>query len=356
VSGLQGLALAAWLAIAATACVGLPSASYAGPQLWQTNARGDDIHVFDVGSRRLTHRLVVGPEPHGIASPQDGRVVLVSLEANGRARGELLWIDPSSFEIRHRLPVGPEPHAIAVTPDGRWVYVPCRDEHYWVVDARRREVVTRIHTGGRPHNTQISRDGRFAFLSPMGEPARVTIVDIQAGHRVVGEIPFAGSVRPPALSANGRKLFQHVDGLNGFQVADVAERRVVATIEHDRSLGWFAPHPKLGWLGPSGFQRCHGLAIRPGHSEIWSVCGAGVAVHDIASPAYEQRAHVELETKGYWITFALDGGLAFIAQSDAGRVAVVDAVTKRVVADLAVGRGPKRNLVVNTMKDLPKAE
>ena len=67
---------------------------------------------------------------------------------------------------------------------------------------------------------QVSRDGRLALLSPLGNGAQVTVVDVKAGHEVVGEISFAGSVRPSALSLDGR-LFQHVDGLNGFQVADV---------------------------------------------------------------------------------------------------------------------------------------
>lgn len=338
------LVLSATLTVA---WVGLAAPSLASSQLWQTNAHGNDIHVFDVADLRLVHRLMVGAEPHGIAAPDDGRVVFVSLESNGQERGELLWIDPSSFTVLHRLAVGPEPHAIAVTPDGRWVYVPCRDGQYWVIDARAREVVTRIPTGGRPHNTRISNDGRYAFLSPMGEGARVVVVDVEAGHRVVGEIPFAGSVRPSALSADGRSLFHHVDGLNGFQVADVAKRSVTATVEHDRPLGWFALHSKLGWVGPSGLQRCHGLAIRPDQHEIWSVCGAGISVHDMTSGAYEQRAFVELEAKGYWITFSLDGGLAFVAQSGAGQVAVVDTSSKRVIAHLAAGQGPKRNLVVD---------
>ena len=93
---------------------------------------------------------------------------------------------PRSYEIRHRMQLCREPHALAVTSDGRWIYVPCRDEHYWVVDAAKREVVARIRTGGRPHNTQISRDGRLAFVSPMGAPARVTIVDVAAGHVIRG--------------------------------------------------------------------------------------------------------------------------------------------------------------------------
>ena len=56
-------------------CFGLSAPSHAASQLWQTNAEGDDIHVFDVESRQLAQRLVVGPQPHGIAAPDDGRVV-----------------------------------------------------------------------------------------------------------------------------------------------------------------------------------------------------------------------------------------------------------------------------------------
>lgn len=72
----------------------------AGFMLWQTNSEGDDIHVFDLESRTLVRRLVVGPEPHGIAAPADSSVVHVALEANGRARGELLWIDPRHYPHR----------------------------------------------------------------------------------------------------------------------------------------------------------------------------------------------------------------------------------------------------------------
>lgn len=92
--------------------------------LWQTNSRGDDIHVFDVGTRRLLRRIVVGPEPHGLAAPRDARVVYATLEANDRSRGEVLWIDPSSYRVLHRMELCREPHAIATTPDGRFVYVP----------------------------------------------------------------------------------------------------------------------------------------------------------------------------------------------------------------------------------------
>ena len=324
----------------------LAGGARAEPLLWQTNSAGDDIHVFGLESGTLVRRLVVGPEPHGIAAAADGRTVFVTLEANARPRGELLWIDAASYEIRQRMELCREPHALAVTPDARWLYVPCRDGHWWVVDARSRAVVARIRTGGRPHNTQISADGRLAVLSPMGEPERVTLVDIAAGHAPIGEIAFAGSVRPSAVSADGR-LFHHVDGLNGFQVAELRRRAVVATLAHRTPLGWLLVHPKLGWAGPAGLQRCHGLAVSPDQTELWSACGASVTIHAIGSARYPELARIELADDAYWLTFSPDGRFALVALADAGQVAVVDARSRRIVAHLAAGAGPKRNLVLD---------
>ena len=333
----------------------LASAAAARPELWQTSSLGDDLHVIDLETRSLLRRVRVGPNPHGIATPRDASVVFVSLEANGRERGELVWVNPRSFAIEHRLAVGPEPHQIATTPDGRFVYVPCRDGTYWVVDARERRTVTRIETGGRPHNTSATDDGELMLLSPIDAPRGVSVVDVARGHRVVGTIPFAGSVRPPALSADGLRLFQHVDGLNGFQVADVRSRRVVATIRHATPLGWLRAHPKLGWIGPRGFRRCHGLALTPDQHEIWSVCGDAITVHAIDTPAMPERARIESDGKGYWITFSPDGRWALVALTERDRVAMIDAARRRIVAYLEVESGPKRNLVLDVERAANRA-
>jgi hypothetical protein len=178
----------------------------------------------------------------------------------------------------------------------------------------------------------------------MGAQARVTVVDLKAGHEVVGEIRFAGSVRPSGLSIDGR-LFHHVDGLNGFQVADVGRREVVATVEHRTPLGWFLVHPKLGWVGRAGLQRCHGLGIRPDQREIWSACGASVTIHEITG-SYSEIARIALDAKAYWLTFSPDSRWALVALSGVDQVAVVDTASRRVVAHLPAGARPKRNLVI----------
>lgn len=313
--------------------------------LWQTNAGGNDIHVFDAETGALLRRLEVGPAPHGIAATADHRTVFVTVEANGARTGELVWIDAATFAVARRIELCREPHALAATPDGRWLYVPCRDGRYRVVNGLTGEVAASVATGGRPHNTQISADGRFAYLSPMGRQ-HATVIDIQAGHRPVGGIEFADSLRPSALSADGRWLVQHVDRLNGFQVADTRAGAVVATIEHATPLDGIQIVPGLGRLGLNGFERCHGIAIDPAGSEIWSVCAETVTIHALEPPTFAERARVALPHKGYWISFSPDGRRAYVALADAGEVALIDAASRRVERRLVAGASPKRNLVL----------
>ncbi len=320
--------------------------SLAKDLLWQTNAEGDDIHIFDIETGDLVERLVVGPNPHGIGTAGD--TVFVSLENNGGANGELLWIDSQSREIQYRLDVGPEPHALAVTPDGKWVYVPCRDGHYWVIDADQRAVTARIETGGRPHNTTAHPNGSRVYLSPMGAPKQVTVVDPGARHSIVGFIPFSASVRPPALAPSLNLFFQHVDGLNGFEVANLENNALIFRAEHSAGLGMPVWPSSLGFAGFGGLSRCHGLAVRPGDKEIWSICGANATIHDITNPDFPEIDHIALPSKGYWLTHSPDGRYVFIALADAGQVAMVEAETREIIRLLNAGDYPKRNLVLPT--------
>ena len=310
-------------------------------QLWQTNSAGDDLHIIDVATQRVLKRIKVGPQPHGIAAPDYPRVVYVAIENFQAPLGELIWINPRTHKITHRLTIGPKPNQIACTPDGRWVYVPCNDGHYWVIDAHEKKVAKKIQTGGRPHNTQCSRDGRFMYLSPMGAPKRVTVVDVKAGHKVVGEIPFADSVRPPALAADNKRFFQHVDGLIGFQVADISKRQVTATIRH-----------KIPIEFKNKKSRCHGLGIRPDQTEIWS-CNVEhkiVHVHDITKENYSETHQIPMIGRVYWLCFTPDSRYCFVAVRSEKKVCMVDCQTKKIVTHIDVGNTPKRNIVI-TLRD-----
>ena len=324
------------------------------PQLWITNAHGNDVHIYEIGSWKLLDEIEVGNQPHGISATADGRIAHLSIENVDAKNGELVWIDTQSRRIISRLQVGPEPHDIECTPDGRWIYVPCNDGTWWIVDGEQKRVVKTIETGGRPHNTTISPDGRYMYLSPMGlktrvngkkkylGPAAVTIVDIENDHRVIDRIPFSDHPRPAALSADGRLLFQSVDHLEGFEIADIAARQVIARVTH-------TINPEL----EDRDTRCHGLAIPPGRSEIWccDVDRHRVHVHETESGSYEQLATIPLIGRPYWITFSDDGNYAFISIRSEGVVAVIETDSRKVLRHLKAGDTPKRTQVLNVPSD-----
>ena len=306
-------------------------------QLWLGSAYGDDIFIYELGSFNLLRRLVVGPNPHGLSATADGRTVHVAVEHFDDPNGELIWVDTRTFEIRGRVEVGPQPQEHECTPDGKWIYVPCGDGHWYVVDGHTQQVVKKIATGGRPHNTVVSPDGKWVYLSPMGYPHAVTVVDIDAGHKIVGEIRFGDVTRPPAISGDGRYFYENIDNMLGFQVADIARREVVKTVEHTIPAA-----RRYEW------SRSHGLGVRPDQAEIWS-CNVEhhtVHVHELMSGNYTEVAAVDVPGRAYWLSFSPDSKYCFVSVRSKRQVAVVDCETKNIVKMLDAGRAVKRSQVV----------
>jgi DNA-binding beta-propeller fold protein YncE len=311
-------------------------------QVWLGSAYGDDIYIYELGSFKLLKRLTVGPNPHGLSATADGRTVHVSLEHFDDPYGELAWVDTRTLTVTARVNVGPQPQEQECTPDGKWIYIPCADGQWHVVDGEQRRVVKTIHTGGRPHNTVVSPDGKRMYLSPMGYPHAVTVVDLDAGHQVTGEIPFKDVTRPPAITSDERFFFQNIDNMLGFQVADIAQGRVVKTIEH------FIPPQRRG-----EWSRSHGLGVRPDQQEIWS-CNVEhhlVHVHELASGNYDEIARITLPGPVYWLSFSPDSKYCFVSVRSKRQVAVIDCVSKNIVAMLDAGLAVKRTQVVGVPLD-----
>jgi YVTN family beta-propeller protein len=304
------------------------------PKLYVTNSAGDDVTVVDPATNKVIGRIEVGPHPHGIAAPAAQDFLLVTIE--GSKPGELVWIDPTTDKVTHRMPVGPAPNQLAVTPDGKFAYVPVSDGNWEVVDLAQRKIIDRIFTGGRPHNTLCSADGKYAYLAPMGNPHKVTVVDV-ATHKAVGEIPFSSVVRPIALSKDGKRLYVNVDGLIGIEVADIAERKMIHRIPAE-----------LTDEQKKAASRSHGLAITPDQKEIWEcdVEHYDVHVYDLTGDRPKQVATVPMGGSVYWLTMSPDGKTCYVSVLGNNEVAAVDVGTRKVTARIPVGKQPKRLLVV----------
>jgi len=312
-------------------------------KLYVANSLGDDMHVVDTVTNKVVRRVEVGPQPHGLAATARGDRLFLTIENTAGDAGELLWFDTVNDTVLRRLKVGPRPNQPACTPDGKVVYVPCDDASWWVVDAIKGEVVRKIATGGRPHNTLCSPDGRYMYLGPKGS-YHVLIADT-VKHKLVGEIALSDAPRPMVLPQDGKRLYANVDTLIGFEVVDLEKRRVTHRVEAE------VPADLLRKAS-----RSHGIGLRADDKELWmcDVYHDRTYVFDLTADPPRQIDTIVMKGGGYWMCFSPDGKYCYISERLGDTVAVIDALTKKVVARVAVGKGPKRVLVV-TPRD-PKGD
>ena len=68
----------------------------------------------------------------------------------------------------------------------------------------------------------------------------------------------------------------------------------------------------------------------------------------------KQTDTIVMKGGGYWMCFSPDGKFCYISERIGDSVAVIDTATKKTIARIAVGRAPKRVLVVTVREEAKK--
>lgn len=223
----------------------------------------------------------------------------------------------------------------AVTPDGKKIFMPSGESvstpYWYVIDGATGQEIDRIHHAGYTHNTIVTLDGRRAFLQSFG--SRYVAVADTATHEIVKRVgPFADTPRPLAINGKGTLLFQCVNDLIGFQVADVASGRVLYTAKPPST--W--PQP-----GDNGRVVSHGIALRADEKECWVVDQkhCGLQVFDVSSvpggpPVWKKFIKTrsggpEIFGQPGWIMSTIDGRYFYPETCE-----IIDTSTKGIVGQL----------------------
>jgi YVTN family beta-propeller protein len=174
------------------------------------------------------------------------------------------------------------------------------------------------------------------YLGPKGS-YHALIADT-ATHKIIGEIPLSDAPRPIAISKDESRFYANVDTLIGFEVADLKTRKVIHRVEAE------VPAELLRKAS-----RSHGIGLRPpDEKELWmsDVFHDRTYVFDLTADPPRQVATIEMKGGGYWMCFSPDGRRCYISERIGNTVAVFDCATRKTVARIAVGRVPKRVLIV----------
>ncbi len=286
---------------------------------------GHGVHVFDIdqGHRWVRRIPAAGLDEQGkplnvkgiCASAVTGRLYVSTirqLQCFDLQTDERLW--EKTYEAGC--------DRMSITPDGQTIYLPSFEGPIWhVVDAATGAVRTQIKPNSAAHNTVVGLDGSAAYLAGLRSPM-LTVVDTAnpTALRTVG--PFSGSIRPFTVDGRQRRVFACVNERLGFEVGDLVSGQVLAQVDvpgYDK--------------GPVKRHGCpsHGVGLTPNEREVW-VCDAhnqAMHVFDATAMPPKHLASIKLNDEPGWITFSLDGRLAYPSTGE-----VIDVSTRQVVAQL----------------------
>lgn len=211
---------------------------------------------------------------------------------------------------------------LALSPDGKLIYLPSLEQGHWhVVDAITGDIIRRIETDAGAHNTIYALDGRYAYLAGLRSPL-LRMADTRT-HEVVREIgPFGSAIRPFTVNGSNTRCFVNVNGLLGFEVGDLTTGRALHRVQVE---GFKMGVPKRHGC-PS-----HGIGLTPDEREIWVTDAHNRRLHIFDATQLPPRplGNVELRDEPGWVTFSLDGRLAYPSTGD-----IVDVASRRIIGQL----------------------
>jgi DNA-binding beta-propeller fold protein YncE len=212
---------------------------------------------------------------------------------------------------------------IALSPDGTTLYAPELGAPKWIIaDAATGAVTGSVDKPGRPHNTQFSDDGTRVYFEAEGDTRTMSVVDAKT-RTIVKELgPFGNMVRPFTFNGRQTLLFANINDFLGFEIADLKTGAIVGHVA--------VPGVTAGKSPTHGIPS-HGIAMTQDETEIWIADNANnyLRVFDATVMPPTLKTSVKVRDEPGWITFGIDGRLAYPSTGD-----VVDVKTKQIVATL----------------------
>ena len=255
---------------------------------------------------------------HGLGYSPDGQTVaVVSIASNS-----VTLIDTRTNRIKAKIYVGRSPHEAFFTPDGRELWVTVRGENYVsVIDPVLMKETRRIKLANGPGMTMFGPDGRYAFVCSSFTP-ELAVIDA-ASHRILARLPQASPFCPNiAVSPENDEVWITLKDVGKAQVFSARppfEQKALINTGSITNHVTFANNSngKFAYITIGGANQVK-VYRRGGMPELIATIPVGSLPH------------------GVWPSG--DGSRIYVALENAGQVAVIDAVTNAVIANIPIGQ------------------
>jgi YVTN family beta-propeller protein len=301
-------------------------------RVYAADQTSNTVSVIDPSNNKLLGVIKLGdPVPgalsplykgellvHGLGySPDAKTLAVVSVGSNS-----VTLIDTATNRVKGKVYVGRSPHEAFFRIDGRELWVTVRGENYIsIIDPVQMKETRRIELANGPGMTMFGPDGKYAFVCSSFTP-ELTVVDA-ASHEVLKRLPQVSPFCPNiAVSPENDEVWITLKDVGKVQVFDAkppfAQRAVVNT-------GAITNHVNF-------------VNNRNGKFAYVTIGGANEvkAFRRGATPKLVATITVGNLPHGIWPSG--DGSRLYVALENGEMAAVIDTVSNRVIANVAIGQ------------------
>lgn len=302
----------------------IPVVSGAAETLLIADKAADVLLFFDTETRRVTHSVPVGGNPHEVVVTLDGRFAITSNPGSNtisfvdlRTREEVDRLESPSFRF---------PHGMAIHPSGRTLYLTSEQEKLLLsIDLAKREIVAEVSTEmGGSHMVVLSPDGERAYIANR-ESGTVSLWKTSMPGSIQHSDAGSGA-EGIALSHDGRWLLvanRNDNDLHVFKASDLSLENKIA-------------------VGPGPVR----VAIAPDDRRAFVTHRASAQVYVIDLGAGKVEAKIPVGEGPGGMAFGSTGERLYVANTSEGTVSTLDLTTMKVLSTDDAGEGPDGMWVV----------
>jgi len=270
--------------------------------------------------RRTFATIPVGVNGHEAAVSPDARFIYVPIYGNsgvgkpGTDGATIEVIDIGERRVSGSIQVGPvRPHRAEFGPDGLLYVTAEIGNTVKIVDPAKQHVGGEIPTGEpQSHMLAISPDGHRAYTANVG-PGNISVLNVPA-RRLVTIIPVANTIQRISMSPDGNRLFTHDQSAPRLAVIDLPDRKAKDDTAESYKVSSWIELPCVAYAS----------APTPDGKWLLVACMANHQLLAIDMATLKVAKTFDLPESPSEILVTPDGGSAFISCMTAGKIGVLD--------------------------------
>lgn len=319
-------------------------ATWAADKVYVANEGADTVSVLDAASFKTLANVRVGKMPHNVQVSPDGKFAWVTNNGEpgptteaavhkGMAQGAhevmaqpgAVWvIDTSTDAVVARVTVGMHPAHVVVSPDGRLAYVTNGgDNTVSVIDTSARSLVATIPVGQFPHGLRVRPDGKEVYVANL-KGGTVSVIDT-VSQKEVAQVPAGKGPAQTGFTPDGRFAFVSLSQENAVAVIDPATRKVIRKIVVKAVPIQLYATPDSRTLLVAN----QGTRKQPEKT---------ISLIDLQS--FKVVKSIVTGAGAHGVVIDRDGRFAFVTNTYANSVSVLDMTERRVAKTVSVGKAP----------------